>query len=161
MHASRDTGELPRRRAPHRSQPAASSIRNGMRFLDLRDSRGPMPADRTCSSISRGTQSCKTFRLRTVRPPGLIDAEEQGNGAFAAVPVGESGCGGCIFRRCRTRQTYNTSRDGRAAPTSKGLSRSRPKRWCKSAGHGLSSPAGSGHMFRPPRCAAAWPVDHR
>jgi hypothetical protein len=93
-----------------------------MRFLDLRDSRGPMPADRTCSSISRGTQSCKTFRLRTVRPPGLIDAEEQGNGAFAAVPVGESGCGGCIFRRCRTRQTYNTSRDGRAAPTSKGLS---------------------------------------
>ncbi|MFZ0847907.1 MAG: hypothetical protein WAO08_01715, partial [Hyphomicrobiaceae bacterium] len=38
---------------------------------------------------------------------------------------------------------------------------SRPKRWCKSAGHGLSSPAGSGHTFRPPRCAAAWPVDHR
>ena len=34
---------------------------------------------------------------------------------------------------------------------------SRPKRWCKSAGHGLSSPAGSGHTFRPLRCAAAWP----
>src|SRR5262249_54921119 len=28
----------------------------------------------------------------------------------------------------------------------------RPSRWCKSASHGLSSPAGSGHMFRPPQC---------
>jgi len=51
-----------------------------------------------------------------------IDAVQQGNGAFAAVPVEAIGCGGCTFRRCRTRQSYNTPRDGRAAPTSKGLS---------------------------------------
>lgn len=51
-----------------------------------------------------------------------VDAEEQGNGAFAAVPQGNAGCGGCTFLRCRTRQTYNTARDGRAPPSSNGLS---------------------------------------
>jgi hypothetical protein len=51
-----------------------------------------------------------------------IDAIQQGNGAFAAVPVGKAGCGGCTFRRCRTRETYNTNRDNRAAPSSNGLS---------------------------------------
>jgi hypothetical protein len=51
-----------------------------------------------------------------------VDAVQQGNGAFAAVPQGEAGCGGCTFRRCRTRQSYNTKRDGRAAPASNGLS---------------------------------------
>ena len=51
-----------------------------------------------------------------------VDAEQQGNGAFAAVPGGNAGSGGCTFLRCRTRQTYNSQRDGRAAPSSKGLS---------------------------------------
>jgi len=133
-----------------------------MRFLELRDSRGPMPRGQNVQfnqsrnsilqafSPENGPTSwtednVSVFRSdRCVVRRGLvhnnptgdgvmiegsvnclvedIDAEEQGNGAFAAVPVGESGCGGCIFRRCRTRQTYNTPRDGRAAPTSKGLS---------------------------------------
>jgi hypothetical protein len=51
-----------------------------------------------------------------------VDAVQQGNGAFAAVPEGDARSGGCIFRRCRTRATYNTMRDGRAAPSSDGLS---------------------------------------
>ena len=51
-----------------------------------------------------------------------VDAIAQGNGAFAAVPVENFGSGGCIFRRCRTRDLYNGVRDGRAAPSSDGLS---------------------------------------
>jgi len=51
-----------------------------------------------------------------------VDAMHQGNGAFAAVPEGQAGCGGCTFRRCRTRETYNSGRDGRAPPSSNGLS---------------------------------------
>jgi hypothetical protein len=51
-----------------------------------------------------------------------VDAVQQGNGAFAAVPEGAAGSGGCTFRRCRTRDTYNSERDGRAAPSSNGLS---------------------------------------
>jgi hypothetical protein len=51
-----------------------------------------------------------------------VDAVQQGNGAFAAVPQGDSACGDCTFRRCRTRDTYNAPRDGRAAPNSNGLS---------------------------------------
>jgi hypothetical protein len=51
-----------------------------------------------------------------------VDAVQQGNGAFAAVPQGDAGSGGCTFLRCRTRQTYNATRDGRAAPSSNGLS---------------------------------------
>lgn len=51
-----------------------------------------------------------------------VDAVQQGNGAFAAVPQGDAACGDCTFRRCRTRDTYNAPRDGRAAPTSNGLS---------------------------------------
>src|SRR5262249_49577364 len=51
-----------------------------------------------------------------------VDAVEQGNGAFAAVPEGDAGSGGCTFLECRTRQSYNGRRDGRAAPTSNGLS---------------------------------------
>lgn len=46
-----------------------------------------------------------------------VDCTSQGNGAFAAV-----GTKGCSFTRCRTRDTYNSARDGRAAPTSNGLS---------------------------------------
>jgi hypothetical protein len=51
-----------------------------------------------------------------------VDAVQQGNGAFAAVPEGDVGCGGCTFRRCRTRASYNKSRDGRARPSSNSLS---------------------------------------
>jgi len=51
-----------------------------------------------------------------------VDAVQQGNGAFAAVPLHNAGSGGCVFRRCRTCQSYNTTRDGRPAPTSNGLS---------------------------------------
>jgi len=51
-----------------------------------------------------------------------VDAVQQGNGAFAATPQDEEECGGCTFRRCRTRETYNSSRDGRPAPSSGGLS---------------------------------------
>ncbi len=51
-----------------------------------------------------------------------VDAVQQGNGAFGAVPVEEAACGGCWFVRCRTRDSYNTRRDGRAAPSSNGLS---------------------------------------
>jgi hypothetical protein len=51
-----------------------------------------------------------------------VDAVQQGNGAFAAVPDEETVCGGCVFLRCRTRQSYNTRRDGRPPPTSNGLS---------------------------------------
>lgn len=51
-----------------------------------------------------------------------IDAVQQGNGAFAAVPQGNAGSGGCVFLRCRTRASYNSPRDGREAPSSDGLS---------------------------------------
>ena len=51
-----------------------------------------------------------------------VDAVQQGNGAFAAVPQGEAGCGGCAFIRCRTRESYNAPRDGRPAPSSNSLS---------------------------------------
>ncbi|MER9063390.1 hypothetical protein [Mesorhizobium sp. M0698] len=51
-----------------------------------------------------------------------VDAVQQGNGAFSAVPQGKVGSGGCAFSRCRTRDTYNEPRDGRDAPTSNGLS---------------------------------------
>lgn len=51
-----------------------------------------------------------------------VDAVQQGNGAFGAVPVEAAACGGCWFVRCRTRDSYNWRRDGRAAPTSSGLS---------------------------------------
>ena len=51
-----------------------------------------------------------------------VDAFQQGNGAFAAVPQGEAGSGGCTFLRCRTRHTYNAPRDGRDAPSSNSLS---------------------------------------
>lgn len=51
-----------------------------------------------------------------------VDAVGQGNGAFAAVPEGKAASGGCVFRRCRTRATYNSGRDGRAPPSSNGLS---------------------------------------
>ena len=51
-----------------------------------------------------------------------VDAVEQGNGAFAAVPAEDAGSGGCIFLRCRTRASYNSPRDGRPAPESNGLS---------------------------------------
>jgi Right handed beta helix region len=51
-----------------------------------------------------------------------VDAVQQGNGAFAAVPESDAGSGGCSFLRCRTRATYNTKRDGRAAPSSNGVS---------------------------------------
>ncbi|MER9618741.1 right-handed parallel beta-helix repeat-containing protein [Mesorhizobium sp. M0207] len=51
-----------------------------------------------------------------------VDAVQQGNGAFSAVPQGKVGSGGCSFNRCRSRDTYNEPRDGRDAPTSNGLS---------------------------------------
>lgn len=51
-----------------------------------------------------------------------VDAVQQGNGAFSAVPQGKVGSGGCSFTRCRSRDTYNEPRDGRDAPTSNGLS---------------------------------------
>ena len=51
-----------------------------------------------------------------------VDAVQQGNGAFGAVPQGKIGSGGCTFHRCRTRDSYNSPRDGRPAPTSNGLS---------------------------------------
>jgi hypothetical protein len=51
-----------------------------------------------------------------------VDAQMQGNGAFAAVPSDQRESGGCIFRRCRTAYSYNAPRDGRDAPTSNGLS---------------------------------------
>jgi hypothetical protein len=51
-----------------------------------------------------------------------VDAVQQGNGAFAAVPGGGAGSGGCTFLRCRTRDSYNASRDGRPTPSSNGLS---------------------------------------
>jgi len=51
-----------------------------------------------------------------------VDAVQQGNGAFAAVPQGPSGSGNCSFIRCRTRDSYDSGRDGRAKPTSGGLS---------------------------------------
>ncbi|MGH7095278.1 MAG: hypothetical protein ACREFB_17325 [Stellaceae bacterium] len=51
-----------------------------------------------------------------------VDAVQQGNGAFAAVPQGASRSAGCTFRRCSTRDSYNTQRDGRPAPSSGGLS---------------------------------------
>jgi len=51
-----------------------------------------------------------------------VDALMQGNGAFAAVPLKGSGGGGCAFIRCRTRDSYNTPRDGRDAPSSNSLS---------------------------------------
>jgi len=51
-----------------------------------------------------------------------VDALMQGNGAFAAVPLKGAGGGGCAFIRCRTRDSYNTPRDGRDAPSSDGLS---------------------------------------
>ncbi len=50
-----------------------------------------------------------------------VDAIHQGNGAFAAVPQGSLPSGGCSFVRCRTRDSYNGPRDGRAAPSSNGL----------------------------------------
>lgn len=50
-----------------------------------------------------------------------VDAVQQGNGAFGAVPQGELGSGGCSFVRCRTRDSYNSPRDGRPAPSSNGL----------------------------------------
>jgi Right handed beta helix region len=143
---------------------AVNSEGTRMRFLELRDARGPMPRgqnvqfNRSPNSIledfsaengptSWTEDNVSVFQSdRCVVRRGLvsynnspsgdgvmiegsfdcvvedIDAVQQGNGAFAAVPVDETGCGGCTFRRCRTRQTYNTPRDGRAAPTSKGLS---------------------------------------
>jgi hypothetical protein len=51
-----------------------------------------------------------------------VDAVQQGNGAFAAVPAEDAGSGGCVFLRCRTRAGYNAPRDGRQAPESDGLS---------------------------------------
>lgn len=51
-----------------------------------------------------------------------VDAVQQGNGAFGAVPMDNVACGGCWFVRCRTRDSYNSPRDGRAPPTSNGLS---------------------------------------
>ncbi len=51
-----------------------------------------------------------------------VDALQQGNGAFAAVPEGSAGSGGCSFLRCRTARSYNGRRDGREAPSSNGLS---------------------------------------
>ncbi|SIT53556.1 Hemolysin-type calcium-binding region [Mesorhizobium prunaredense] len=51
-----------------------------------------------------------------------VDAVQQGNGAFSAVPQGKVESGGCSFDRCRSRDTYNEPRDGRDAPTSNGLS---------------------------------------
>lgn len=51
-----------------------------------------------------------------------VDVVKQGNGAFAAVPNDDVGSGGCRFHRCRTRDTYNSPRDSRAAPTSNSLS---------------------------------------
>jgi hypothetical protein len=51
-----------------------------------------------------------------------VDAVQQGNGAFAAVPQGDFGSGNCSFVRCRTRNSYNSVRDGRAKPSSGGLS---------------------------------------
>ena len=51
-----------------------------------------------------------------------VDALQQGNGAFAAVPDGIAGSGGCSFLRCRTARSYNGRRDGREAPSSNGLS---------------------------------------
>jgi hypothetical protein len=50
-----------------------------------------------------------------------VDAVQQGNGAFSAVPQKDVG-GGCVFNRCRSRDTYNAPRDGRATPSSNGLS---------------------------------------
>ncbi|HEY1945147.1 MAG TPA: hypothetical protein VGH40_23780 [Roseiarcus sp.] len=51
-----------------------------------------------------------------------VDALQQGNGAFAAVPDEIVGSGGCSFLRCRTARSYNGRRDGRDAPSSNGLS---------------------------------------
>src|SRR3712207_4761378 len=51
-----------------------------------------------------------------------VDAVQQGNGGFAAVPNDDVGSGGCRFNRCRTRDTYNAMRDKRDAPTSNSLS---------------------------------------
>ncbi len=51
-----------------------------------------------------------------------VDAVQQGNGAFAAVPNDDIGSGGCRFHRCRTRDTYNSMRDNRDKPTSNSLS---------------------------------------
>ena len=47
-----------------------------------------------------------------------VDAVQQGNGAFGAIPSGGVSSGGCTFLRCRTRDSYNAKRDGRAAPSS-------------------------------------------
>lgn len=51
-----------------------------------------------------------------------VDAVQQGNGAFSAVPQGDVASGGCVFNRCRSRNTYNGPRDGRDTPTSNSLS---------------------------------------
>ncbi|MEA2740076.1 MAG: hypothetical protein QOH05_3383 [Acetobacteraceae bacterium] len=51
-----------------------------------------------------------------------VDAVQQGNGAFSAVPAEDARSGGCVFLRCRTRASYNAPRDGRPAPESGGLS---------------------------------------
>ena len=51
-----------------------------------------------------------------------VDAQMQGNGAFAAVPSDRRESGGCLFLRCRTAHSYNEPRDGRDAPSSNGLS---------------------------------------
>ncbi|MFC1458483.1 hypothetical protein ACETIH_17615 [Microvirga arabica] len=51
-----------------------------------------------------------------------IDAVQQGNGAFSAVTLDDTGSGGCIINRCRTRDSYNSTRDGRDAPSSNSLS---------------------------------------
>jgi hypothetical protein len=51
-----------------------------------------------------------------------VDAVQQGNGAFSAVPAEGAASGGCVFLRCRTRASYDAPRDGRPAPESDGLS---------------------------------------
>ena len=50
-----------------------------------------------------------------------VNSVQQGNGAFAAVPQGTSRSGNCSFIRCRTRDSYNTVRDGREKPSSDSL----------------------------------------
>jgi hypothetical protein len=51
-----------------------------------------------------------------------VDAIQQGNGAFGAAPAPDADSGGCVFLRCRTRDSYNGPRDARPAPESSGLS---------------------------------------
>ena len=71
-----------------------------------------------------------------------VDAVEQGNGGFAAVPMEDFGSGRCVFLRCRTRASYNARRDGRnptVRPSTCGL---RPAPESTRSHSGLAFPSG-------------------